>query len=138
MACAWAWYSGPLFSVVPSLIPGDLGQQVGPAVSDLLKFRHARGFLGLVHGTPPGMALGDARQPGDEQAVGVRSGTITSHLANIEHEDDKRKVAELVSVLWPAGKEPAMEALTPASPDSCRRLGSRLPTSRSGGFRGTP
>jgi hypothetical protein len=67
--------------------------------------------------------LGDARDPGDEKPVRVGSGTITSHPARIEHEDDKRKLARLVSAYWHAGKKPAMEALTPASPDSLPPMG---------------
>ena len=41
--------------------------------------------------------MGDAEVPGNEQAVSIRSGTVMSHLARIEHEDYKRKGAGLMS-----------------------------------------
>ena len=57
------------------------------------------------------------------QPVAVRSGTITSHLVMIELVYDKGKLSRLVSIRRPAGKESAMEALTPASPDGLPLVG---------------
>lgn len=49
--------------------------------------------------------------------------TIMSHPARIEYVCYKSKLGLAVSAHWPAGKESAMEALTPASPDSLPPLG---------------
>jgi hypothetical protein len=48
---------------------------------------------------------------------------IISHPARIERISYKDKLAWLVSAPGPAGKEPVMEALTPASPDRLPPLG---------------
>jgi hypothetical protein len=69
-----------------------LGQQVGPAVRSLPELGHRRGRLGLGQLTPAGMPLGDRGQPGHSKPVMVRSGTIASHLARIEHGDYKGKL----------------------------------------------
>jgi hypothetical protein len=58
----------------------------------------------------PGAGLAGVRSAGSE--------AITSHLNIIEYVYDKGKLPLLVSACWPAGKEQAMEGLTPASPDS--------------------
>ena len=46
-----------------------------------------------------------------------------SHSGMIEHAYDKGKLSGLVSIHIPAGKESAMEALTPASPDGLPPVG---------------
>jgi hypothetical protein len=102
---------------------GDLGQQVGAVAGDFPEFGGPAGLLCLGQVTPAGIPPGDGVQPGHEQAVRVRSAAIISHLARIEHADDKCKLALLVSVHCYAGKEQAMAALTPASPDSLPPIG---------------
>jgi len=65
--------------------PGNLSQQVGAVAGDFTEFRHPGGLPGLVRGAPLGVPGGDTVQPGNEQAVSSRSGTIMSHPARIEH-----------------------------------------------------
>jgi hypothetical protein len=64
--------------------PGHLGQQVAAAAGDLPQLGHCGGLV-LGQGTPPGVSRGDAVQPGDEEAVSVRSRAVSAHLARIEY-----------------------------------------------------
>jgi hypothetical protein len=68
----------------------------------------------------PSATLGHAHQAGAEQPVRVRSATIISHLARIELVYAK---ASTVCTWCGSEKDPAMEALTPASPDSLPPVG---------------
>jgi len=70
------------------------------------------------------MPSGDAIQPGDEQAVAVRSETIMSHPVRIEHVCDKSKLAMLVSRTLACRKE--LGILTPASPESLPPIGEQI------------
>jgi hypothetical protein len=81
--------------------PGDLGQQVGTAVRYLPELGYRGDGLVLVQGAPPGMPLGGAGEPGHNQAVSSRAGTIMCHLVRIEHKIDKRKSAEPMSCVVP-------------------------------------
>jgi hypothetical protein len=71
------------------LEPGHLSQQVSATVGNLSQLSRSRGFGVVVQAAPPGIAQGDAIQPGDGQPVSGGSGTILSHLASIERPDDK-------------------------------------------------
>jgi hypothetical protein len=85
---------------------------------------------------PVRMAQRDAIQPGSEQPVMVRSRTILSHSARIEHADDKSKLALTVpgsQALGTQGASPVAVPLAwPAAPSArparsapsrrCRRL----------------
>jgi hypothetical protein len=68
------------------------------------------------------MPLGYAVQADNEQTVRGESGAIRDHQARIEHVSDK---ISWLSWSSPAGQQegPAVEALTPASPDSLPPLG---------------
>ena len=81
------------------------------------------GLLILVQGAPAGLTLGGAGQPGHDQAVRVRSAVILRHLARIEHANNKSKLARPVPSVRIQGRNRAMEALTPASPDRLPPLG---------------
>jgi hypothetical protein len=56
--------------------PGDLGQQVGPAVRHVPELGNRGGLVVLVQGAQASVTSGDAGQPGGEEAVTVGSGTI--------------------------------------------------------------
>jgi hypothetical protein len=66
-----------------------LGQQVGPAVSNLMQLGYRHLGLSLSQVAPLGVPLGRAAQNGYDQAVTVRSVTIMGHLTRIEHIDAK-------------------------------------------------
>jgi hypothetical protein len=76
--------------------PGHLGQQVGPVACQRAELGHRSGFLLRCERAPLGVMSRLAGQLGDEDAVGVGSGTILGHLARIEHGYDKSKVARLM------------------------------------------
>jgi hypothetical protein len=106
--------------------PRHLGQQRGPVVppgQDLPQLGHCGGRLGLGRLAPPGVPLDSTMELGDDQPIAVTSATILSHLARIEHENEKDKIARPVSALYTAGKYQVMEALTPASADDLPPLG---------------
>jgi hypothetical protein len=69
------------------------------------------------------MPHGRAEDVGHEQPVTAGSEAIMSHPTMIEYKYDIRKPTARVSACWPSGKKPAIEALTPASPDSLPPLG---------------
>jgi hypothetical protein len=96
MASAFAWYSGPLLSAVPSEIPATSASKSpwSPAISS--QFRDSGGRAGLGHGAPPSMARGRAGQPGHDQPVSVRSEAITSHAASVEHTCGKKQASRKV------------------------------------------
>jgi hypothetical protein len=85
--------------------------------------RPLRPLCGFRTAAPAGVPDGCAGDLGREQPVTAGSEAIMSHLTRIEHVHDKCKLVVPVSACWPAGKKPAVEALTPASPDSLPPLG---------------
>ncbi len=66
--------------------PGDLGEQIGPAVGELTELGH-RGAL-LVPGqfAPPSVMPRRTGELGDEYTVRFSPQTILVHLARIEHD----------------------------------------------------
>jgi hypothetical protein len=85
----------------PGQDAGLLGEQVRAVAGYFPELGERRGDLGLGGLAPRGMPHGNAGDPGDEQPVTVRSGTIASHSARIEHGDDKDKNARAISCIFP-------------------------------------
>jgi hypothetical protein len=73
-----------------------LGQQIRTVAAYLMELDYRRGDLGLGRLAPAGMPLGDAGDPGHEEPVGVRCATISTHLPNIKHINDKRNLSLLL------------------------------------------
>ena len=66
--------------------PGDLGEQIGPPARELAEFGHCGVLLVLGQLAPSGVVPRGPGELGDEDAVGVTSGTmILIHLDRIEH-----------------------------------------------------
>jgi hypothetical protein len=116
--CPRAWVFCALALGGAECPPGDLGQQIVAAAGDLPQFGRSGRCAGFGQAAPAGMADGGAGDLRHEQPVTAGSEVIMSHLTIIEYVYDKDKLPLLVSACWSAGKEPAMEGLTPASPDS--------------------
>jgi hypothetical protein len=74
--------------------PGDLGEQIGLPARELAEFGHRGVLLVLGELAPSGMVPRGPGELGDEDAVGVRSGTmILIHLDRIERTYDNSKSA---------------------------------------------
>jgi len=109
--------------VEADLDAAHFGQQVGAPPGDLpqLGDRGSRRVLSRI--ALPDLTPGRSDQFCHDQPVRVGPVTIMSHPARIEHACYKSKLALTVSAPRPAGKESAMEPLTPASPDGLPPLG---------------
>jgi hypothetical protein len=68
---------------------GDLGEQVTTSGRELGQLGYCGGFLVCGQVAPFGAVAGGAGEPGNKNAVGVRSETILGHSDRIEHSNVK-------------------------------------------------